>query len=1087
MAPPVTCESFGNFISSTKSIDFDMIRINRPNLLITALFASLLPAPQLTWSQIVGASISGIVKDAAGGGIPDATVVAKNIENAAERKVVTDANGRYSVPSIAVGRYQVSATKEGFTTQVKSGIDLAVGQATTVDLTLPVGELKQVVTVEEAPSPVSLSTQAISGLVSEKQVKDLPLNGRSYDQLVTLNPGIVNYTSERSGGVGTSNSSVGNMFAISGRRPQENLFLLNGVEYTGASVINNTPGGASGELLGVDAVREFNVVSDTYGAEYGKRPGGQVSIITASGTNALHGTLYEFLRNSDLDARNFFDQGSIPQFQRNSFGGTLGGPIKKDKLFIFGNYEGFRQRLGVSDVTLVPDNNARDGIVNGKNVGVAPAVEPLLGLWPAQNGPDLGSGIGEAFSHPLQRIREDFGTTRVDYNPSANDTLFGVYTIDDSFSNTPTANPLSLVIEGLREQVASLQEQHVFSANVLNTARVGFSRASYFFTGQTPVDLPGWVSGAPIGAIVIGGGTALNAASQITAAGTNAGSNLHAVRNLFTYDDHVGIFRGVHQIQAGVWVQRVQANDLLAQDQYGQASFGSLTSFLQGNISTFTVVPSPTPLGWRSLELAGFVQDEMKLRRNLNLTVGLRFESTDGWNEAHGRASNYVFDANGVIETNPLVGNSVFTKNRAKFLPEPRIGLAWDPFGKNKTAIHAGFGIYRALLDNLDYRLDQTAPFNTTESLKNIPVAGLQIVPGAPLPAGTKVSPSGSQTDLYTPTVITWAFKIEQQIAPNTSLTLGYVGSHGYHELLSVDANEPFPTICPATPCPASLAAGTIYYPAGAPLANPNLANTTTWFSEGLSSYNALQVDVNRRFSHGFQIRGAYTFSKSLDDGTALNSSVGANAPGFVMFPLNPKLDWGPSTSDARHIAAINASYELPFGEGKKLFANVQGFAQKLASGWTLSGIETLQTGFPFTPQLGFNPSNNGDSRNPVRPSWNPAFTGPVILGGPNQYFNPNAFILPPAGTYGNVGRDVLTGPGLATTDLSLAKNTALAERLRLQFRAEFFNIFNRANFATPNAVVFSSATTTPASTAGVITATSTSSRQVQFGLKLLW
>ncbi len=211
-----------------------------------------------------------------------------------------------------------------------------------VDLTLPVGEVKQVITVEAAPSPVNQSTQQTSGLVDERQIKELPLNGRSYDQLVTLNPGIVNYTYERSGGVGTSSSSVGNMFAVSGRRPQENLFLLNGVEFTGASVINNTPGGTSGELLGVDAVREFNVVTDTYGAEYGKRPGGQVSIVTASGTNSLHGTVYEFLRNSDLDARNFFDQGGIPQFQRNSFGGTLGGPLKKNKLFLFGNYEGFR-------------------------------------------------------------------------------------------------------------------------------------------------------------------------------------------------------------------------------------------------------------------------------------------------------------------------------------------------------------------------------------------------------------------------------------------------------------------------------------------------------------------------------------------------------------------------------------------------------------------------------------------------------------------------------------------------------------------------------------------------------------------------
>jgi hypothetical protein len=300
---------------------------------------------------------------------------------------------------------------------------------------------------------------------------------------------------------------------------------------------------------------------------------------------------------------------------------------------------------------------------------------------------------------------------------------------------------------------------------------------------------------------------------------------------------------------------------------------------------------------------------------------------------------------------------------------------------------------------------------------------------------------------------------------------VGYVGSHGYHELLSADTNEPVP----------SLVNGNVYYPSGAPLANPALANTTTWLSEGLSSYNALQIDLNRHFAHGFQVRGAYTFSKSLDDGTALNSSVGGNAPGFVMYPLDPKLDWGPSNSNARNTAAINSSYALPFG-GK-----ARGLAQKLTAGWMLSGIETIQAGFPFTPQLGYNPSNNGDTRNPVRPSWNPAFSGSVIEGGPNQYFNPNAFLNPANGTYGNAGRNVLTGPGLATTDFSVAKNTAISEKLRAQFRAEFFNILNRANFATPNAVVFSAAGTAVSSTAGVITATGTTSRQIQFGLKLLW
>jgi hypothetical protein len=1040
------------------------------------------------WGQVVGGAISGTVHDESGAALPSADVTIKNLETGAERKLVTDASGRYAAPSIAVGQYWVSAAKEGFQSQAKTGINLVVGQSTTVDLTLPVGEVRQVVTVEESPSPVSLSTQQTSGLVNERQVKELPLNGRSYDELITLNPAIVNYTSQRSGGIGTSNSAVGNMFAVSGHRPQENLFLLNGVEYTGASEINNTPGGASGQLLGVDAVREFNVVTDTYGAEYGKRPGAQVSIVTASGTNQLHGSIYEFLRNSDLDARNFFDQGSIPQFQRNEFGAALGGPIKKDKLFIFGNYEGFRQHLGLSDVTLVPDNAARLGNLPGSpHINVAPSAAALLSLWPVQNGPDLGGGIAEAFSHPLQTIREDFGTTRADYNISDKDTLFAVYTVDDSADNTPSANPLSGVIETLREQVASIQEQHVFSPTILNTARFGFSRASYFFTGTTPVNVPGWVEGDPIGAIVIGGGTALNGASQISLAGTNAGSNLSAVRNLFTYDDHVAITHGIHQIEAGVWFQRVQANDNLAQYQYGQASFGSLASFLRGTVSTFTVIPAPTPLGWRSLEGAGFVQDAIRLKRNLELRIGFRFESTNGWNEAHGRGSNYLFNSSGVIETNPRIASSVFTVNRAKFLPEPRFGLAWDPFDKGKTIIHAGFGIYRYLLDNLDYRLDQNAPFNTTQTLQNVSLSSLHIIPGSGLSAGGLITPSGIQPDAYTPTILSYTFRIEQQLSADTSLNVGYVGSHGYHEMLSLDANEPFPTICPSSPCPSNLPAGTIYYPKGAPLANPKLANTTSLFSEGVSSYNALEVDVNRRFSHGLQLRGVYTYSKSLDDGTAWNSSVAANAPGFVEFPLNPKGDWGLSTTDVRHLAVINGTYELPIGRGKPFLNNTAGWHNKLVSGWSISAIQTIQSGLPFTPQLGFNPTNNGDSRNPIRPSWNPDFSGPVILGGPNRYFDPNAFIVPASGTYGNLGRNTLIGPGITELDFSALKNTNITERMKLQFRAEFFNILNHANFSTPNPVVFTSASTTPAPTAGVITSTSTTSRQIQFGLKLLF
>ena len=363
------------------------------------------------------ASISGSVTDTTRSASPQATIRITNTETGAARTVITDDAGRYEAPLLPVGSYEVTAFKGGFNT-ARRNISLVLGQRASIDLTLSLAEVRQTIHVEATATAVQLTTSDVSGLVNERQVKDLPLNGRSYDQLLTLNPGVVNYTSQRAGGVGTNNSVVGNMFSASGRRPQENLYILNGVEFTSASEINNTPGGARGQLLGVEAVREFEVVTGTYGAEYGKRPGGQVNIVTASGSNQLHGSANDFLRNSALDARNFFDQAKTPQFQRNVFGGSLGGPIKKDKTFLFGNYEGFRQNLGLSNVTFVPDDNARNGVITplgsgcpvAQQAACAAEVTALLTLWPDANGPEVPtstgepSGIAKSFSNPWQHM-----------------------------------------------------------------------------------------------------------------------------------------------------------------------------------------------------------------------------------------------------------------------------------------------------------------------------------------------------------------------------------------------------------------------------------------------------------------------------------------------------------------------------------------------------------------------------------------------------------------------------------------------------------------------------------------------------------
>ncbi len=1038
-------------------------------------------------AQMVGGTISGDVVDPAGSAIGRAEVVIRNDETGSERKFVTADSGTFSAPSVAVGVYSVTVSRDGFAPLSRTGIGLTVGQNVQLHLVLTIGSVEQTLSVVDTPAVVDTSTLQTQGLVDERQVKELPLNGRSFDQLIELNPSSVSYTTQRSGGVGTSNSSVGNMYSVSGRRPQDNLFLLNGIEYTGASLINVTPGGTSGQLLGVDAVREFNVVSDTYGANYGKRTGAQISIITASGGNKVHGSVYEFLRNSALDARNYFDQANIPEFQRNDFGAALGGPLRHDKLFGFGNYEGYRQHLGLSAVSFVPDNASR--------AAASPIVQPLLALWPVANGPELlnpngtPSGIAEAFANPPQHVREDFGTTRVDANLTANDLLFGVYTADDSDANTPSQNPYSTIYERLREQVVSVQEQHVFSPNLLNTLRIGFSRGAYYFTGQAPGSVPGWVAGKPVGAVVISGSTASNGASQVTLGGANTGSNNQAVRNLFTVDEHVFWTHGRHQVEFGVWLQRLQSNDNLAQNQYGQASFSTLNAFLKGTVATFTVVPAPTELGWRALFGAGFIEDAWKVTPRLELRAGFRSESSNGWNEVHGRASNYGF-TNGVINTNPTIGSSALSKNRAKFMPEPRIGVAYDVFGNGKTAVRANFGVHRALLDTLDYRLDQTAPFNTTLSFSNTTVDKLASLASGSSTGSGLISPSNVQPDIATPTVLSWTFKIEQQVAPATSLTIGYVGSHGYHQILSEDQNTPATVTCPAPGCPAALAPGTVFYPSTTK-ANPNVANTTSWVGQGVSNYNGLEVDVRRQLSHGLQLRGVYTFASNLDNGSAWNTSVSANTPAYVMYPGNPALDYGPAATNIRHAAAINGTWELPFSQA--LLAKP--VAKQLLGGWSLSGIATLQSGFPFSPQLGYNPTGNGDTRNPVRPNRAAGFSGPLYAKTVKQWFNPVAFSAPTSGTFGNVGRDTLTGPGLTELDFSLAKSTTIHERLRAQFRAEFFNVLNHSNFTTPNAVVYSSGPTpkTPTAaavgspTAGVISATATTSRQVQFGLKLLF
>ena len=1098
----------------------------------------------LAFAQGSTAAMSGVVRDPTGAVIPGVAVTAKSIETGLTRATETDAAGNFNMPSLPVGQYEMTAEKMGFKQQVRSGINLVVGQQAVVNLTLEVGSLSQQVMVSAEAPIVNTTLASTSGLVSEEQIKDMPLNGRSFDQLLTLTTGTVNYSSN----VGNQ----GNYFSVVGRRPEENEFTINGVEYIGSNSSGQPapPYGSSGQTLGVDAVREFNLVQHSYGAEYGKRAGGHVSIVTTSGTNQLHGSAFEYLRNSALDARNFFDTASAPDptsvapFKRNQFGGSLGGPIKRDKMFLFGNYEGFRQRLAVSSVAIVPDAQVRQGLLPCNLVGVSAANCPASGFapvpnlkpgmlpyannfWPTPNGGELfvnGLPTGTAFAigNPAQAIREDFGMTRFDYNASDKDSFSVNYVMDDGERIDPQPNANFTRTSIAKSQLLALQETHVFSPTFLNVLNAGFTRSfapnNTPPTGSIPKNLS-FITGRNPGQITIGGGVSTAAASGIVPASGNDPTQ-NAV-NLFTVSDDVHFTRGKHTISIGGWFQRVQDNQSGPnQNKTGTAAFPSLLAFLTDAPTQFNANIVVTPVGWRQIETAWYVQDEFKIKQNLTLRMGLRDESTNGWNEIAGRCSNLLFDKNGIPLTDPLIGHACLTENKAKAMWQPRVGLAWDPTGTGTWAVRAGFGIHKDLQDNQAFRLDANPPFNPRIVLSGPILSLTPINPSTPLPPTCNAalvaakadcatfSVGGVQPDFKTPTVQQWSFALERSITRDLALQLSYVGSEAYHTIVPINMNAPRPGVCanaagclsggvgrpvvtvpqgttynaptglPSTPgkCPGALGASVNCYP------NPFQNKSNSQMFEGTMSYNSLNVSLVKRAAHGLNFKTNYTWAKSLDYNSGLSSNSSQNQPKAIVNKYDLSLSRGIAAFNLKHQFNGNFGYQLPFGQGQRFASGASGLAEKLLGGWQWNGIINAQSGFPFTPIAGANISGSGDTDNPDVPNHNPSFTGPVILGKVNKWYDPRAFSLPLSGTFGNVSRGSYQGPRLVNIDTSLFKKISISERVSMQFRAEVFNLFNHANFGTPNAVVFSGSNFS--SSAGVITSTATTSRQIQFALK---
>jgi len=1063
-------------------------------------------------SQEPTSSIAGSVLDTSGASIPGAAVTVRDMETEHKRMVMTDDNGNYAVPAIPASRYELRVEKGGFKSFIRTGIHLVAAQQAVANVRLMVGDRQEIITITAEVPLIDATTASTSGLVGEQQLKDLPLNGRSFDQLVTLNAGTANYTANYHSG------TQGNAFSIAGHRPEENRFLINGIDYIGTDDSGQSilPNGASGSLLGTDAVREINVLHDAYGAQYGKRSGGQILIVPQSGSNQTHGNLFEYLRNNALDARNFFDHATEPPLlRRNQFGGSLGGPMQKGKLFMFGNYEGFRQVQGLSTVTVVPDKYARQGLLpTGPGgaveqvAGLQPDILPFFAYWPEPGGPSLGGGLALNYSSPRQKIREDFGLARFDYAPSGNDTLAATYAIDDGRNNTPQEDPIFITSTVQRSQLLSLQETHVFSQSLLNTTTIGFSR-SYALSGtSTTVPIPSslWlISGSGPGVISISGGISSTAAAAVTPPDGRRDS--YNARNLYSGADDIHLIRGVHLFSAGVWIQRVHQNLSGAhQALSGSVSYPSLKAFLQDKPNSFIATPNPTPLGYRTTEAAWYFEDDIRLRRNLTMRLGLRDEMTSGWNEVAHRAANYFFDSDGIIQTAPHVGASAFTRNNARALWQPRVGLAWDPTGTGEWSIRAGFGIYNNLQDNLGHRLSANPPFNARLSISNTPLLSIIPISGSTQPPpgcnaelqAAKIrcstfAPGGVDPDLHTPTVQVWDLMVEREITGNLAIRVGYMGSQSYHTPLSINRNVSEPQICSndggcisggVGSTVATVPIGTLYMPAG-PRPNPYVAGTFSWLYQGTSSYHALHFSLVKRAARGLGVKVNYTYSKAIDLNSAPTSSSGQNQPQSILNPYDFKLSRGISAFSLRHQFNANFTYPMPFGRDGVNKAHSSGLLEALIGEWQWNGIIAIQSGFPFTPLVGSNISGTGDNYNPDVPNWNPDYRDQVILGTPDRWYDPRAFKRPTPGTFGNVARGSLTGPGLFALDTSLFKSFKVGEKRTLQFRAEAFNVFNHANFGIPSPVVFSG--TDVATSAGVITTTTTSSRQLQMALKLVF
>jgi hypothetical protein len=950
------------------------------------------------YSQVTGATLSGTITDPSGGVIPGAQISVTNTATGITREFQADSAGYYTAPNLAPGTYEVKVTAKGFNTTI-SNATLAVGAQQQLNIPMKVGETSQTVEVTGALQQIDLASSTLTDQVESQTILELPLNGRDWTSLATLNPGVnlietqVDYAQSARG-----NRGFGAQLTISGQRTTNNNYRLDGISVN--DYANSGPGNVIGAAVGVDAIQEFSVLTGGFSAEYGKATGGVVNAITKSGTNSIHGDVYEFIRNSALDSRDYFSRSAntpLAEFRRNQFGAAVGGPIIKDKTFFFFDYEGFRQAKGITTSVTVPSDAARAGNLVSGNVTVNPAAAAELAMFPHATPGTSKGDKGQFINSGLQIVPENFYTARVDHKISAKDTLFGTYLFDDTDFTQPDSFNNVLLKSHTRRQTVVIGESHTFSPSVVNAARFGYSRSHALnlipFGAINPAAAQtslGSTTGQNAPLVAISGFTR-------NQGGVGSASNYDHAFNNYQFADDAFWTHGTHTVKFGTDVEHMQYNYIARVEPGGRWNFSNLASFLTNKPKYFEAgIPSTiTPRESRQTLVAGYVQDDWRFRPNLTLNLGLRYEMTTVLSDAQGKITNLV----NITDAAPQCGvqfTAAFTPG-GKQLPgsvcngvgqyyhnptlgnfEPRIGFAWDPFHDGKTSVRAAFGIYDvlALPGYFLVLQDQAAPFMIFDSISK-PSSGPNPLQGQFSSGGqnllTNPQPGFQVGKLSTSTVeshpkrnyvLQWNMNVQRQLSRDLSLSVGYVGSHGVHMLIrGDDGNMTIPTLTPfgyLFPCgppinaDGTCTAGNNATGASAKI-NPALGPIRYLFWGSDSFYDGLNVNIDKRMAHGLQFQVAYTWSKSIDDdsSTVAGDTFGNSLNSLYWFA--PKSLRGLSDYNVGQSASINLLWAIPVPK------SLNGFAKTAVGGWQLGGIFKINSGIPTTAIINGDPAGLGN------------------------------------------------------------------------------------------------------------------------------